>query len=44
MVTLSIIGGFAAGLIIGVFCTVIYCAYLDGVFDVDLSKPHDEYD
>lgn len=39
-----LLGGFAIGLILGVFGTVIYCAYLDGVFDLDLSKPHDDYD
>lgn len=44
MEALIIIGVFAVGLIIGVCITVAYCAYLDGVFDMDLSKPHDQYD
>lgn len=44
MEALIIIGVCAVGLIIGVCFIVAYCAYFDGVFDMDLSKPHDEYD
>lgn len=39
-----LLAGLAIGLVFGVFGTVMYCAYLDGVFDEDLSGEWEHLD
>lgn len=44
MEALKMIGLIVMGFIAGVFITVVFVAYVDGFFDEDLSKPHDDFD
>lgn len=43
-IVLIVAGTAAVCFICGIFCGVLMYAIHDGIFDCDLSKPHDHYD